>query len=183
MMMFNNNSNATHFANTTAYHGHNHQPHEYVDLQQQQHLPCHYGMNCRNLQHRQCAIQYNFDAAAQKEYELYLRRFREYEFECIQYHHTVNKMWRDITDDMVKTAYLRVYNNNNNTTTISTNNNNNINRNHKHKNHGQGKYVGGGGCAELSYPSSQGSAAAAAATSGIGHQLAHYPPQQQRRLW
>ena len=172
--------------------------------QHHQRLPCHYGMNCRNPQHRQCAVQHNFHAAALEEYELYLRRFRSYEFECIQYHHTVNRIWRSITDTMVKSAYLHRANNNNyynhNTTATATNNititnniNNNINH-HKNIHRRQKKnYVdddGRGDCAELSHPPSRSMALSSSATATFGgehHQLAHHhhhtQPQEQRRLW
>ena len=70
-------------------------------------LPCHYGMQCKSAQHRECATKHKFNAVALAEYEAYLRSYRSYEFELIKYQLAVNKARRDLPDSDVFDALAR----------------------------------------------------------------------------
>lgn len=61
-------------------------------------LPCNYGLKCKNARHRDCAFKYMFNAVAMAHYEQYLKRFREHEFQMINYHINANKARREIAD-------------------------------------------------------------------------------------
>ena len=70
-------------------------------------LPCNYGLQCKDRQHRDCAVKHKFDTAALAEYEAYLRAFRSYEFAVIQYYLSVNRARRELTDEVVRDAQRR----------------------------------------------------------------------------
>ena len=67
-------------------------------------LPCNYGLNCKNHQHRRCAVKHKFNATALVEYEAYVRAFRSYEFAVIQYYLVVGRVRRHLTDEDVRDA-------------------------------------------------------------------------------
>ena len=67
-------------------------------------LPCNYGLNCKNHQHRRCAVKHKFNATALVEYEAYVRAYRSYEFAVIQYYLSANQVRRQLTDEDVREA-------------------------------------------------------------------------------
>lgn len=71
-------------------------------------LPCHYGIQCKDPKHREFAHNHKFGIDGMRDYETFLRNYRNYEFELIKYQLSVNKARRELTDDFVLEAYNKL---------------------------------------------------------------------------
>ena len=67
-------------------------------------LPCNYGINCKNHKHRECAYRHVFNTAKVSQYDAYIKKFRDHEFQMIGYHNSINKARRDISDEEILRA-------------------------------------------------------------------------------
>ena len=71
-------------------------------------LPCHYGIHCKDPDHRERAECNKYTADGMRNYEVFLRNYRNYEFELIKYQLSVNKARRELTDEVVVEAFSKL---------------------------------------------------------------------------